>query len=207
MRTQFPEIWAALAAPFATVKERTGGGGLKLQYITARQAMNRLDSVLGPENWEDSYAETKDGLCCSITITLPDGRRVTKSDGGGFADMKEDDDTEKSGYSSSFKRAAVKFGVGRYLYQDGLPDFVDCLLRGERPILHFVREAAAYAGVTFDDLKDSVCRQMKADKVPVSDLFLVDFPPNDSPGFRKMIAKVAAGLKAENEAESAAGVK
>ena len=95
-----------------------------LSYITARTAMNRLDEVLGPENWEDSFSETKDGLTCRITITLPNGDKVTKQDGGGFADMTAEDDTEKSTFSDAFKRAAVKFGVGRYLYRDGVPDFV-----------------------------------------------------------------------------------
>ena len=33
-------------------------------------------------------------------------------------------DDDKSGFSDSFKRAAVKFGVGRYLYRDGVPTFV-----------------------------------------------------------------------------------
>jgi Rad52/22 family double-strand break repair protein len=123
MSTSFPEIWNALAAPFAKeqVKTRPGSRGMQLQYITARTAMNRLDEVLGPENWEDEFGETKDGLSCRITVTLPDGRRVTKMDGGGFADMPQEDDTEKSAFSDAFKRAAVKFGVGRYLYHDGVP--------------------------------------------------------------------------------------
>jgi hypothetical protein len=125
MPTQFPELFAALAAPFAgdQVKQRPGGRGTTLSYITARTAMNRLDEVLGPENWEDEMIETKDGLMCKLTITLPDGRRVTKTDGGGFADMPEEDNTEKSGYSDAFKRACVKFGIARYLYRDGVPGF------------------------------------------------------------------------------------
>lgn len=123
MGTIFPEIWNALSAPFTKeqIKTRPGSRGMQLQYITARTAMNRLDEVLGPENWEDEFGETKDGLSCRITVTLPDGRRVTKMDGGGFADMPQEDDTEKSAFSDAFKRAAVKFGVARYLYHDGIP--------------------------------------------------------------------------------------
>lgn len=124
MSTQYPDLFASLAAPFEPneVKARTQGGKT-LHYITARTAMNRLDDVLGPENWQDNYMETKDGLMCMITATLPDGRAVTKCDGGGFAGMSDSDDDEKSAYSSAFKRAAVKFGVGRYLYKDGVPEF------------------------------------------------------------------------------------
>ena len=38
--------------------------------------------------------------------------------------MADSGDDDKSGYSDAFKRAAVKFGVARYLYRDGVPTFV-----------------------------------------------------------------------------------
>jgi hypothetical protein len=125
MPTQFQSIFEGLCRPFSgqEVKTRQAQGGRRLSYITARTAMNRLDEVLGPENWWDEYAETKDGILCRLTIRLPDGRTVTKCDAGGFAGMASEEDNEKSGYSDAFKRAAVKFGVGRHLYQDGIPSF------------------------------------------------------------------------------------
>lgn len=126
MGTKYPEIFAALFAQFSSdeIKRRPGKGGITLLYITARQAMNRLDDVLGPENWEDTYTETKDGIRCRITIVLPDGQHVAKEDGAGFRDMTDENDAEKSAFSEAFKRAAVKFGVGRHLYKDGVPKFV-----------------------------------------------------------------------------------
>jgi hypothetical protein len=52
--TQFPDLFAALAAPFEAHEVRTRTQGTRqVHYITARTAMNRLDSVLGPENWWD----------------------------------------------------------------------------------------------------------------------------------------------------------
>jgi len=52
--TQFPDLFAALAAPFEPQEVRVRSqGGRQLSYITARTAMNRLDDVLGPENWWD----------------------------------------------------------------------------------------------------------------------------------------------------------
>jgi len=52
--TQFPDLFASLAAPFDAQETRTRShAGRQIQYITARTAMNRLDSVLGPENWWD----------------------------------------------------------------------------------------------------------------------------------------------------------
>jgi len=126
MGTNYVPIFSALAAPFPQreLKQRTGQGGRTLHYITARQVMNRLDDVVGPENWEDTYTETKEGMKCRLVIVLPDGQHVAKEDGAGFCKMDSGEDAEKSGFSESFKRAAVKFGIGRYLYRDGMPNYV-----------------------------------------------------------------------------------
>lgn len=123
--TQYPDIFAALAAPFATheVKVRNQANR-QLHYITARTAMNRLDAVLGPEHWWDEYVPLEHSVLCKLTIRLPDGSTLTKADAGGYAGMSDQGDDDKSGYSDAFKRAAVKFGVARYLYRDGVPEFV-----------------------------------------------------------------------------------
>lgn len=123
--TQHPDLFASLAAPFDTqeVKVRTQGGR-QLHYITARTAMNRLDNVFGPENWWDEYIPNEHSVLCRLSVRLPDGSTLMKSDAGGYAGMADSGDDDKSGYSDAFKRAAVKFGVARYLYRDGVPDFV-----------------------------------------------------------------------------------
>jgi len=123
--TKHPELFAALAAPFESseVKVRSQGGR-QLHYITARTAMNRLDSVLGPENWWDEYAPSENSVLCRLSIRMPDGTVLTKADAGGYAGMADSGDDDKSGYSDAFKRAAVKFGIARYLYRDGVPAFV-----------------------------------------------------------------------------------
>src|SRR5919112_1912440 len=123
--TKHPDLFAALAAPFdpSEVKLRSQNSR-QLHYITARTAMNRLDSVLGPENWWDRYVPGEKSVLCELTIRLPDGQTLTKSDAGGYAGMADSGDDDKSGFSDAFKRAAVKFGVARYLYRDGVPSFV-----------------------------------------------------------------------------------
>jgi Rad52/22 family double-strand break repair protein len=122
--TRYPELWQALGAPFDDHEvKRFAVKGRQLSYVTARTVMNRLDSVVGPESWSDSYSETKDGLKCKLTILLPDGSTVSKEDGGAPAGMDDADNDEKSAFSSAFKRAAVKFGIARYLYRDGTPNF------------------------------------------------------------------------------------
>lgn len=124
--TKFPDLFAALAAPFETheVKIRPSQGGRQLHYITARTAMNRLDSILGPENWWDEYDPAEKSVLCRLTVRLPDGSTVTKADAGGYAGMADQGDDDKSGFSDAFKRACAKFGVARYLYRDGVPAFV-----------------------------------------------------------------------------------
>jgi hypothetical protein len=122
--TQHRELFAALAAPFESheLKIRSQQGR-QLTYITARTVMNRLDNVLGPENWWDEYVPSENSVLCRLTIRLPDGSVLTKCDAGGYAGMADSGDDDKSGYSDAFKRAAVKFGVARYLYRDGAPTY------------------------------------------------------------------------------------
>ncbi len=119
------DLFAGLAAPFGADEVRIRPqGGRQLQYITARTVMNRLDDVLGPANWWDEYMPLENSVICRLTIRLPDGTTLTKSDAGGYAGMADHGDDDKSGFSDAFKRAAVKFGIGRYLYRDGVPRFV-----------------------------------------------------------------------------------
>jgi hypothetical protein len=133
--TQHRDLFAALAAPFEPeeVKLRTQGSR-QLHYVTARTVMNRLDDVLGPENWWDDFVPLEHSVICRLTIRLPDGTTLTKSDAGGYAGMADPGDDDKSGFADAFKRAAVKFGVGRYLYRDGIPRFARELLRGRADI-------------------------------------------------------------------------
>jgi hypothetical protein len=124
------EIKRQLAAPFhsyyvgwkaqATSKDKTRA--LAVPYIDARTVMDRLDQVVGPGNWSDTYRLARpvragDGeFAVECTLTL---FAVCKSDVG-TAD--EDDDgsqasLSKSAYSDALKRAAVKWGIARYIYR------------------------------------------------------------------------------------------
>lgn len=124
MCTQYPEICAALTEEFSPREVRTRMlGNRQLLYVTARTVMNRLDSVMGPENWWDEYTPLQNGILCKLTLRFPDGNTVTKADAGGHAGMSDEGDDEKSGFSDAFKRAAVKFGIGRHLYGEGVPAY------------------------------------------------------------------------------------
>ncbi len=129
-----------LKAPFAKheVKTRTSFNqkGKTLFYIDARCAMKRLDDVVGSHNWQDDYKSIDGRTVCNLSVRI-NGEWITKSDGAGDTNIEG----EKGGLSDAFKRAAVKFGVGRYLYYiphnvsdfDQLPDgFKPCKKRINR---------------------------------------------------------------------------
>jgi hypothetical protein len=82
-----------------------------LAYIDARAVMDRLDEVVGPEKWRDRYWKEGNTNFCGLSIKIGD-EWVEKIDGS------EDTEFEavKGGISGAFKRAAVKWGIGRYLY-------------------------------------------------------------------------------------------
>lgn len=126
MTTKYMEFSRALAAEFHPTEVKVlAKGGKQMRYVTARIVMNRLDEVLGWENWWDEYTVGEHSVQCRITVRLPDGTTVSKADAGAYAGMSDEGDDDKSGYSDGFKRAAVKFGVGRYLYNDGVPIYPD----------------------------------------------------------------------------------
>ncbi|BDX35501.1 phage recombination protein [Thermus phage MN1] len=118
------EVLDALAAPFplealgvkptASNKDKTSV--LAVAYVDARAVIDRLNKVV--PLWEDRYtvlAEPRregDPYVVECTLTIypsPGGGGISRSDVG-------EGDTLKGAYSDALKRAAVKFGVGLYLY-------------------------------------------------------------------------------------------
>lgn len=88
--------------------------GLALAYLTARHVMERLDEVCGVGNWQDRYEFHGKRTVCYLSIRI-DGEWVTKADGAGDSEVE----AEKGAISDALKRAAVKWGIGRYLYSLG----------------------------------------------------------------------------------------
>lgn len=116
-------IAAALAAPFdpkdikfkpQTIKNNRA---LAMAYVDARLIQDRLDRVLGVENWQDSYQILPDGsVMCRLRVKLGD-RWIAKADVGSPSSQPDSGDRLKAAFSDALKRAAVKFGIGRYLYR------------------------------------------------------------------------------------------
>ncbi len=99
----------------------SGNRALAVAYIDARSVMARLDDAVGPENWKDEYFLLPDGhVECRLSVRvyleeMKQAEWVTKADIGSQAGS-DAADRLKGGFSDSLKRAAVKWGVGRYLY-------------------------------------------------------------------------------------------
>ena len=107
-------VEVALKRPFPSsqLKWRKGfKGGKELVYIDARVVMNRLDDVFGTDGWQTQYQNMGDRMICQLSCRI-DGKWITKSDGAGDTDIEGD----KGGISDALKRAAVQWGIGRYLY-------------------------------------------------------------------------------------------
>jgi hypothetical protein len=139
-----PIDWQALRAAFPYEAHGvipTGGksrDGKKVQvglFLDARDIMNRLDEVIGPERWQDSYTDvrrerwqekkswfdkagkkhekivdrTEVAVRCHLKVQTDASTWIERSDFG----IRDD---EKGAATDAFKRAAVHFGIGRYLY-------------------------------------------------------------------------------------------
>lgn len=128
-----------LASPFApdrvswrvgSTTERDGKTkGMALAYVDARDIMDRLDEVVGPSNWQDKYRREHETTICSLSLRV-DGEWITKEDGSGDTDVE----AEKGALSKALVRAAVKWRIGRYLYDLKSP-WVECEKRGRSTVI------------------------------------------------------------------------
>jgi hypothetical protein len=97
--------------PVATTKDK--GKALAAAYITNHVIMDRLDEVCGPLGWCNMFQPGPDGgVLCGLSIRDPGtGEWVTKWDGAENTDVEP----VKGGITSSMKRAAAMWGIGRYV--------------------------------------------------------------------------------------------
>lgn len=170
------DIFEQLASPFdpsevdwrvgsTSNKDPNNPKGMALAYIDARTVMDRLDTVCGPAGWQNRYVMEGNKTVCEIGILCGD-TWVWKADGAGDSDVE----AEKGALSDAFKRAAVRWGVGRYLYNLRTPwvalkpagkSFViadeakpqlDALLRGNKPAPPTEAAAKAFSSRTITEV-------------------------------------------------------
>jgi hypothetical protein len=114
------EIQKLLAEPFSASdiewrigrKSKAGDKASVLAYVTNRAIMNRLDGVVGIGGWHNTYQQWRGkGVVCGLSLFIGEDW-LTKYDGADDTDIE----STKGGLSDSMKRAAVQWGIGRYLY-------------------------------------------------------------------------------------------
>lgn len=90
---------------------KNGESASCVAYIDARDVMSILDEVIGAENWQSDYKEIKGNLYAGIGLKIND-EWIWKWDCG----IESKTEAEKGESSDAFKRAGVKWGIGRFLY-------------------------------------------------------------------------------------------
>jgi len=114
LRKEIPFKWRVQSTKF--------GKTTCVAYIDARDCMDILDEVCGPENWQSIFYEAngllfcKVGICCDSKDNESEvayHQWVWKSDTGSESKVEKD----KGHVSDAFKRACVEWGIGRFLYR------------------------------------------------------------------------------------------
>lgn len=116
--------WELLRTPFhpndvdfrpgATTKDKAKAIGLA--YVDKRLYEDRLDEVIGTDNWSVEYRPLGErGIICRLSVYDNESNRtITREDVGEFA--TDDVASFPTAVAQAFKRACSAFGLGRYLY-------------------------------------------------------------------------------------------
>jgi len=131
------DVFEQLREPFPEqdIGWRIGKSGAKdgvpwamcLAYITNRAIQTRLDSIVGPANWYNRFRKgPQGGVLCGLSLRVGE-EWISKWDGAENTEFE----SVKGGLSDAMKRAAVLWGVGRYLYNLDI-NFAECRT-GQKP--------------------------------------------------------------------------
>lgn len=118
LKTALPLLRAPFSPAAVKWKVQTNpknpeGSALMVAFIDARLVAERLNYVC-PGDWSDSYEQPfHSSVVCSLTVL---GSTRQDVGWGSLAEINDKDLGVKTMYSDAFKRAAVKFGVGAFLY-------------------------------------------------------------------------------------------
>ena len=113
------KVSEALLAPFEEkdLKHRPGRAGMTFTYADARAVAQRLDDVLGIENWqfEVKVADPARAVVHGSLVVVIEGKTTIRQDFG-YPNSTQDDELLKSAASDALRRCAAQLGVGRSLY-------------------------------------------------------------------------------------------
>lgn len=118
--------WLAIGRLFRAelpAKQRKGKGGRDFSYIDARQVQNVLDNTVGPGNWSTQVQVVRADHPVAVLVGLSvfgvwkwDAGYSNNPEADNEQDKAFEDEPLKAAVSDGFKRAAVQFGIGRFLY-------------------------------------------------------------------------------------------
>lgn len=119
-------------------------------YLDARRVEERLDDVLGPEQWQATYEEMEIGgaviVKCSLKMFDSEKQNIVlRQDYGEEEIVDYNNNALLTAKAQAFKRACSAFGLGRYLYLDAEEEYV------ELKESHKGLENAVDARLEFDD--------------------------------------------------------
>lgn len=125
------EVFGRLAAPMPfkwrlkTVTNKAqkpypeGTRGQFLAYIDARDVFNRLDEVVGPANWQSKVSRVNEDKSVLVTLGVKVAGEWVEREDCGYPNnpgSSHEEEPLKAAVSDGVKRAAVQFGIGRFLY-------------------------------------------------------------------------------------------
>lgn len=147
---------------------------LMTPFVNASAIQERLDEVLGWENWKTEYEVKESGaykyVVCILSCRTQDGEWISKQNVCEITEKKEDsnapDNPIKSAYSGAFKRVALEFGIGRYLknIKKYSPQCSESFPRGENAIRCYDKKAAKTFYAIIPTLEDASTPQPKPNK-------------------------------------------
>lgn len=120
-------------------------------YVTARAIHQRLDDMLGPQNWCNTpqrVSEVKPGVLSTeigISIHIGSGQWVTKYNVSEATDIEP----AKGAFSGAEKRAGEEWGIGRYLWFLGELDAETSKTEQRGNGWHYARLPQKYDGAVY----------------------------------------------------------
>lgn len=147
---------------------------LMTPFVNASAIQERLDEVLGWENWKTEYEVKQiDGykyVVCILSCRTQGGEWISKQNVCEITEKKEDsnapDNPIKSAYSGAFKRVALEFGIGRYLksIKKYSPKCSEEFPKGENAVRCYDKKAAKTFYAVIPTLEDASTPQSQPKK-------------------------------------------
>ena len=204
------DIFDRLKAPFSPedIEFRVGSTtrdkskGLALAYVTSRAIMDRLDSVVGPTEWQNEVKIHETGVVATLTIRVG-GEWIMRQDGAQFTNIE----AFKGGISDALKRVAVLYGIGRYLYS--LPQEWVELDNGRMSAQTIKKLRAKLGGVKITPKKAGGMSQAYAEQeqLELKEVKLEDLPPVDTESVKERVAQNVAKTKGKIDYDNAPPVQ